>query len=63
MATKSDRDRKDAKAAAIVARLADIHASRDLLIGMLDETKLDLLIIALGIGTVVLADTLTEAAP
>lgn len=52
MANRNDASRKAAKAAAIVARLAEIHDSRELLIGMLDEGKLDLLIIALGIGAV-----------
>ena len=40
------------KAEAIVRRLEEIHPSRELLIGMLDETKLDLMILALGIGEV-----------
>lgn len=47
---------KEAKAAAVVARLAE---GRDMLIGMLDEDKLDMLILALGIGRVVPADEVT----
>lgn len=57
MPNARDRDRKAAKATAIVKRLTDIHDSRELLIGMLDEGKLDLLIIALGIGEVQIAET------
>ena len=52
MTTKAQYYRKAMKAEAIVKRLAEIHDSRELLIGMLDETKLDLLILALGIGAV-----------
>lgn len=52
MATKADYYRKAMKADAVVKRLAEIHESRELLINMLDEAKLDLLILALGIGTV-----------
>lgn len=54
MANKQDRDRKDAKAAAVVRRLAEVHEHSDLLIPMLDEYKLDMLILALGIGAVTL---------
>ena len=54
MINASDKARKVAKADAIVKRLAEIHDSRELLIGMLDEGKLDLLILALGIGAVML---------
>jgi hypothetical protein len=52
MANAQDRDRKDRKAEAIVKRLEEIHESRELLLGMLDEVKLDMLILALGIGSV-----------
>jgi len=48
--------RKAAKAAAVIARLAEIHDSRELLIHMLDEAKLDLLILALGLGAVELSE-------
>lgn len=48
----SAKDRKTAKLVAIIRRLDDIHASKGLLLGMLDEAKLDLLILALGIGAV-----------
>lgn len=54
MANKADTERKAAKAEAVIARLAEIHDSRELLISMLDEGKLDLLILALGIGSVAL---------
>jgi hypothetical protein len=52
MANTADKNRKQAKAAAVVARLAEIHDSREMLIGMLDEGKLDLIILAFGIGVV-----------
>ena len=52
MANKTDKDRREAKASAVAVRLAEIHDSRDVLIRMLDEAKLDLLILALGIGSV-----------
>lgn len=60
MATKSDQARKAAKAKAVVARLAELHDSRELLIGMLDEGKLDLIVLALalGIGSVELTNPL-----
>lgn len=49
---KSTMERKAKKASAVVDRLSEISANPTLLIGMLDETKLDLLILALGIGSV-----------
>ena len=58
MATKADTDRKQAKRKAIVARLTEIKGSEDILFGLLDETKLDLMILALGIGETVLSDDL-----
>ncbi len=56
MATKADTDRKANKAKAIERRLLEMSGHLDLLIGMLDEEKLDLLILALGIGSVTLND-------
>ena len=58
MATKAETDRKQAKRKAIVARLTEIKGSEDILFGLLDETKLDLMILALGIGETVLSDDL-----
>lgn len=52
----SAKDRKTDKLVAIIRRLDDIHDSKGLLLGMLDETKLDLLILALGIGAVELRE-------
>ena len=52
MTNRRDTDRKVDKIDAICDRLDDIQANRRLLLNMLDETKLDLLILALGIGTV-----------
>lgn len=54
MANKATQSRKDAKVIAIIRRLRDIAGSEHLLLGMLDEGKLDLLILALGIGSVAL---------
>lgn len=56
MTTAAERNRKAAKVSAIVSRLAEIHDSRELLIRMLDEGKLDLMILALGIGAVQLSE-------
>lgn len=56
MAARRDVDRKASKIDAICDRLDDIQANRRLLLNMLDETKLDLLILALGIGAVELGE-------
>lgn len=60
MASNSDKARREAKASAVTARLAEIHDSRDVLIRMLDEHKLDLLILAIGIGAVELTTDLDD---
>lgn len=60
MANKTDTARKTLKRDAIIKRLADIRGNEDILLGMLDETKLDLILLALGIGVTVLND---EALP
>lgn len=60
MANKADTERKTAKRDAIIARLADIRGNEDILLGMLDETKLDLMILALGIGVAMLNDDLPD---
>jgi hypothetical protein len=52
----ADKNRKLAKVRAVSRRLDEIGANRDLLLNMLDETKLDLLILALGIGAVELSE-------
>ena len=57
MATTADMKRKAEKIEAIIARLAEIHESREMLIPMLDEPKLHLIILALGIGETVLRGT------
>lgn len=55
MATKAENERKAAKRDAIIARLEAIRGNEDILLGMLDETRLDLLILGLGgIGVVIL---------
>jgi hypothetical protein len=56
MASKIDTERKLAKRDAIIKRLAEIRGNEDILLGMLDETKLDLIILAFGIGGTVLND-------
>jgi hypothetical protein len=56
MVTKIDRDRRAEKAAAVVKRLAEMHEHADVLIPMLEESKLDMLILALGIGAVQLGE-------
>ena len=52
MVTKIDRDRRAEKAAAVVKRLAELHEHADMIIPMLDEVKLDMMILALGIAAV-----------
>lgn len=52
MATKSEIERKTAKRDAIIRRLAEIRGNEDILLGMLDEAQLDLLVLALGLGSV-----------
>lgn len=54
----TDKGRKADKAVAVSRRLREIEAvGRDQLLNLLSETKLDLLILALGIGSVNLHDT------
>jgi hypothetical protein len=60
MVTKIDRDRKSAKAKAIIDRLVEIHETRELLIGMLDEDRLDMLALGLGLGKVVPTDVVVD---
>lgn len=57
MANKADTYRRNAKANAVVKRINEIHGNLDMLIAMFDEDRLDLLILALGIGSVELRDT------
>lgn len=54
--TLSKQERRIQKAQAVITRLDEIHPSRELMIGMLDEHKLDLIILALGIGAVKLGE-------
>jgi hypothetical protein len=44
---KSDRERVEAKRARVVAKIKEVSPHIDYLAGILDETKLDLLLIAL----------------
>jgi hypothetical protein len=55
MSSNADKARKQEKVDAVIARLSDIHENHvEILIGLLDENKLDQLILALGIGRVTL---------
>lgn len=56
MTTKAQTIRKAQKAHAIIKRLEEMHESRAFLIPMLPEERLDLLIIALGLGEVQLRE-------
>lgn len=51
MATKEDKERKQRKAEAVAAKIKEV-APADMIIGMLDETKLDMILIAFGVGSV-----------
>ena len=57
MTLTSDKTRQTLKRRAIKRRLEEMQGSEDMLLGLLDETKLDLLILALGLGAAVLNDT------
>lgn len=52
MATTEDKERKQKKAEAVAARIKEIAPHADMIIGMLDETRLDMVLLALGIGSV-----------
>lgn len=53
MAIRSgDRNRVTLKQNAVSSRIKEIAPHADMVVGMLDETKLDLLLVALGIGSV-----------
>lgn len=47
-----DRDRRLSKLNAIAKRLSEIRGNEPVLLSLLDETKLDMMILALGIGEV-----------
>ena len=55
MATKQDTERKAEKARVVVEKIEAIAGS-SILIAMLDEWKLDLLLLALGDGEVVIRE-------
>lgn len=52
MANKQDQERKQQKVQSIEKRLIEMRGNEDILLGMLDETRLDMIILALGIGNV-----------
>ncbi|MCC0018416.1 hypothetical protein [Mesorhizobium denitrificans] len=52
MATKEDKDRKHRKAEAVAAKIKEVAPHADMIIGMLDETKLDMILLAFGVGSV-----------
>ncbi|QIV65942.1 hypothetical protein Cp1R7AA1_084 [Mesorhizobium phage Cp1R7A-A1] len=54
MARKANVDRK---AEAVATKIKEIAPHADMLVRMLDETKLDMLLLALGIGRVDLNDS------
>ncbi len=60
MASKDQRF--EAKRVAVVERLKDAHSNLDILSGMWNERTLDALILAFGIGEVVLATKQPEDA-
>lgn len=52
MSSKADENRRRDKASAVIVRLTEIMPHLTTLIGMMDEHKLDAMILALGIGAV-----------
>jgi hypothetical protein len=52
MTTKADENRRREKAAAVADRITEMLPNLTLLIGMMDEHKLDAMILALGLGDV-----------
>ena len=52
MATKEDKERKQQKAEAVAAKIKEVALHADMIISMLDETKLDMLLLAFGVGSV-----------
>jgi hypothetical protein len=52
MATKEDKDRKQRKADAVAAKIKEVAPHADMIISMLDETKLDMILLAFGVGSV-----------
>lgn len=52
MATTEDKERKQKKAEAVAARIKEIAPHADMIIGILDESRLDMVLLALGIGSV-----------
>lgn len=52
MATKEDKERHQQKAEAVAAKIKELAPHADMIISMLDETKLDMLLLAFGVGSV-----------
>lgn len=52
MATTADKERKQKKAEAVAARIKEIAPHADMIISMLDETRIDMVLLAFGIGVV-----------
>lgn len=50
------KDLKEAKRAAVAARIKELQGNVDVLTGLFDERTLDILILTLGIGDVQLRD-------
>jgi hypothetical protein len=60
MANRADQDRKEAKRQAVVTRLREAMPALDTLSGMWEEKTLDALLLAFGIGHVVLDEDAGE---
>lgn len=56
MGAKSDRERIDAKRRAAGAKIREIAPHADMLLSVLDETRLDMLLLALNAGHVELEE-------
>lgn len=52
MATKAQKDMKERKRAAVVAKIKEVAPSIEILAGMWDEQTLDILAVVLGAGSV-----------
>lgn len=57
MGRQQSNDRKAAKARSVALRIREVAPQAELLTAMLDETKLDLLLLALGIGEVQITES------
>ena len=56
MANTADRERKNRKEDAVRRRLEEMRGHELHLLSLMDETKLDLMILALGLGEIILPE-------